>query len=66
MNGGKGKDILVATWFRVKGFGFENQGPILVPLKARCCNIIYNPKGPIILRITHLPRPRGGCLGFGV
>ena len=31
---------------------FQNFCPILVPLNIRCCNTIYNPKGPIIFRTT--------------
>ena len=33
--------------------GSQNYDPVLVPLKTRCRNLIYNPKGPITLRITH-------------
>ena len=32
----------------------QSEGPTLVPLHIRCRNITYTPKGPIILRTTHL------------
>ena len=32
----------------------QNTGPILVPLKFRCRNIIYNQKRPLTLGTTHV------------
>ena len=43
----------------------QNYAPIWVPLKFRCRNITFNPKGPIILRRTHLTTQLLGCKGSG-
>ena len=34
----------------------QNEGFTLVPLNIKCRNIIYNQKGPIVLRTTHIMR----------
>ena len=44
----------------------QAQGPVLVPLNIRCCNIVYNEKVPSILRTTHRPATRSSllCISF--
>ena len=44
--------------------GYQNYGPILGPLKTRCCITLRNPKKTMILKTTHILIPKGLLKGL--